>query len=62
MRGNVPRVLISLKKTSENKDLLAVRAVWCEPVSGTISLINREKTGNFYENGRNRTIGAPINN
>ena len=32
---------------------LVVRAVWCEPVSGAgaaISLLNREKTGNFCKN------------
>ncbi len=34
---------------------LAVQAVWSELVSGAgaaISLLNREKTGNFYEFGR----------
>ncbi len=32
---------------------VVVRAVWCEPVSGAgtaISLLNREKTGNFFKN------------
>ncbi len=41
------------------KDLMAVQAVWSEPVSGaeaTISLLNREKTGNFHEFARESPI------
>ena len=42
------------KKGGENRWLLAVEAVWSEPVSGPISLFYREKTGNFVDSASNR--------
>ncbi len=53
------RDLLGFRRNLEHRRM-AVRAVWCEPVSGPDSLLNRENTGKFSDFGHYFAVRYPL--